>query len=359
MAFSIPKALSNPGSISILRKHNVVYLDRGLIILNKPSGLVTQGTTNVEKKEGTIQVAIDDIRAALGMEEGPFTVQRLDKPTTGAYVLATTAHEAKLLSQAFMHTELESKSPNLARKQYIALVHTLRAKRLFGDTSNVERAVDISEIKVGARQRLDVDLYINREGRVALWNSVLKRLKDSDVIKAQQRKRVAISDFEVLAVANKYDVALMKMQLYTGLKHQLRATSALACHAPILGDTLYGHPEDQSNLPKNTPPADRLMLHSSSLTLTRFAGGKPFNFHVTVPPPTEFLETCNTLGVQLPSSLLTGGVWYDDTEVTKHLRDGKLKASGERDYSSLEGVWLGKQPRSGVELPFFIKAKDE
>ena len=50
MAFSISKALSNPATISTLRKHNVMYLDRGLIVLNKPSGLVMQGTTNVEKK---------------------------------------------------------------------------------------------------------------------------------------------------------------------------------------------------------------------------------------------------------------------------------------------------------------------
>ena len=101
----------------------------------------------------------------MGMEEGPFTIQRLDKviditmffsidlckPTTGAYVLATTAHQAKLLSRAFMHTELESKSQDLARKQYIALVHTLRAKQIFGDASSVERMVDISHIKASFR----------------------------------------------------------------------------------------------------------------------------------------------------------------------------------------------------------------
>lgn len=42
--FSISAALTNAVNISILRRHNVIYLDRGLIILNKQPGLVSQGT---------------------------------------------------------------------------------------------------------------------------------------------------------------------------------------------------------------------------------------------------------------------------------------------------------------------------
>lgn len=49
-AFSISTALKNPANVAILRKHGVIYVDRGLIALNKSPGLVTQGTANIHKK---------------------------------------------------------------------------------------------------------------------------------------------------------------------------------------------------------------------------------------------------------------------------------------------------------------------
>ena len=48
--FSISNALKNPTNVAILRRHGVIYVDRGLIALNKKPGLVTQGTTNSHKK---------------------------------------------------------------------------------------------------------------------------------------------------------------------------------------------------------------------------------------------------------------------------------------------------------------------
>jgi 23S rRNA-/tRNA-specific pseudouridylate synthase len=48
--FSISNALKNPANVATLRRHGVIYIDRGLIALNKKPGLVTQGTTNIHKK---------------------------------------------------------------------------------------------------------------------------------------------------------------------------------------------------------------------------------------------------------------------------------------------------------------------
>lgn len=48
--FSISNALKNPTNVATLRRHGVIYVDRGLIALNKRPGLVTQGTTNIRKK---------------------------------------------------------------------------------------------------------------------------------------------------------------------------------------------------------------------------------------------------------------------------------------------------------------------
>lgn len=48
--FSITQALAIPSNVALLRRHNVIYVDRGLIAINKPSGLVTQGTLDAAKK---------------------------------------------------------------------------------------------------------------------------------------------------------------------------------------------------------------------------------------------------------------------------------------------------------------------
>lgn len=54
--FSITQALAVPSNVALLRKHNVFYVDRGLIAINKPSGLVTQGTIDPTRKVRTASV---------------------------------------------------------------------------------------------------------------------------------------------------------------------------------------------------------------------------------------------------------------------------------------------------------------
>ncbi len=48
--FSVSTALANAANIATLRQHNILYLDRGLIAVNKAPGIISQGTHDPQKK---------------------------------------------------------------------------------------------------------------------------------------------------------------------------------------------------------------------------------------------------------------------------------------------------------------------
>ncbi|PVG03248.1 pseudouridine synthase [Serendipita vermifera] len=342
-AFNIRSQLT-PTSIGVLRRHNVVYLDRGLIAINKPSGLITQGTVNAQKKEGTIQTTIEDIRETLAWTEGPYTVHRLDKATTGLYVLATTSAQAKILSKAFSHSHLPESPSNSTVKQYLALVHTksFQAQRIFGHSPQDiarkdpldEPHVDIRKQyhvppQVGVKRRINLSVYINSDGLISLWSDIEHEIAPSDMVQAQKRKKTMITDVEVLALSPTSPIALVGLQLYTGVKHQLRVTMASFCRAPILGDSKYGSEDDKTLLSQEILPPQKMMLHSSSLTLQRFSYKRPVSFKLQVSPPWEFLHTCERLGITIPSQVQGNGVWIGDEDVSAQIRWSECRMNEE------------------------------
>ena len=79
---------------------SVLYQDENIIIINKPSGLPTQG--------GSKQTThLDRLLPLLASEgEMPKLVHRLDKDTSGALVLARSAKAADILMKAFAAREV-------------------------------------------------------------------------------------------------------------------------------------------------------------------------------------------------------------------------------------------------------------
>ncbi|KAG8812322.1 hypothetical protein FRC17_002078 [Serendipita sp. 399] len=357
MHFSIRQALRNPLTIDVLRKHNVMYLDKGLIVINKPSGLVSQGTIDEQKKEGTVQVAIDDIRPALGLKEGPFPIHRLDKPTTGTFILATTAVQAKALSRAFMHKESSDNIRRTAIKRYIALVYTGSPEIDRGVLNDLVRgAIKIDPSSNGLTtpvetifsqtdiNRFRLDLHTNINGRVSLWKEISGDFTPLDIDHELRRKRVAISQVDILSSSAQHPIALVGMRLYTGIKHQLRVTLASHLKIPVLGDELYGQGFEESLLPPKLVPPNKLMLHASSVSLQRFKNKKPFWFHICARPPQEFLDICHRSGIDVPLPLRNGGVWYDTENVANIIKwDDEYDKNFMEDTSgvfAVEGAWL-------------------
>ncbi|TFY83573.1 hypothetical protein EWM64_g441 [Hericium alpestre] len=94
---------------------HVLYIDRGILVLNKPPGLVSQASApqNHAGSASEYDALIHQLKTHLQLDE-LYPVHRLDKPTTGALVLARTKHLAQELSRQFRSRAID--------KTYLALV---------------------------------------------------------------------------------------------------------------------------------------------------------------------------------------------------------------------------------------------
>ncbi|KAG8680522.1 hypothetical protein FRC09_018172, partial [Ceratobasidium sp. 395] len=133
---------------------------------------------------------LDDLTASLKLKERPFPIHRLDKPTTGALILARTPQFARSLSQQIKSHTLQ--------KTYLALV-----RRAFSPGTSGE-----------VRQRL----YIT-DGRVC-----------TDMIEPSMYRNAPTEARETLTtwkcVRTSGEISLLELGLCTGVKHQLRVVCA-------------------------------------------------------------------------------------------------------------------------------------
>ncbi|KAJ1300543.1 hypothetical protein OPQ81_002197 [Rhizoctonia solani] len=241
-----------------MNRNLVVFMDRGLIILNKPAGLIAQGGRHaLRPKEAALEYVLEDLTRSLLLKAKPHPVHRLDKLTTGVLVLARNPQTAQTLS-----TQLSQSSSNEITKTYLALVHGSFEPNHEGEVRK--------------------ELYIT-DGRV----SIKKPSEEADC-------KAAATYTTWRCLASSGDVSLMELGLRTGVKHQLRVTMAQILNAPILGDPLYGF------APTKDKPG--MMLHSARIDILRYLrkpafGSRNYRLGVTVPPPAGFLEMCGRLGL--------------------------------------------------------------
>ncbi|PCH42852.1 pseudouridine synthase [Wolfiporia cocos MD-104 SS10] len=268
---------------------HALYVDRGVVVVNKPPDVVCQ--YNRKKAEmvrlcSSARTLIDtlhslvDLKGVLQLNADPFPVHRLDKATTGALVLALTQHHARDLAQQFQK--------HLVEKTYVAVVRG-------GAQSFPEKAGSLRHAH-----------YIDEDGRVSLQP------------RNQKGKRaIAETDWEVVASSPIVPLTLVKLRPYTGFKHQLRLETAMIMKAPILGDHLYASAKLS---PKITDVArisdDDLYLHSSRLTFDRYCkSGRRARVSVGAPLPSNFVRLCHLSRIPLEDDIVHGGLWINGKRV--------------------------------------------
>jgi tRNA pseudouridine32 synthase/23S rRNA pseudouridine746 synthase len=203
---------------------DILYRDRWLLVLNKPSGLLAVPGRGPDKR---------DCLAARARREAPeaLVVHRLDRDTSGAIVMALDPATQRALSGQFERREV--------RKTYRAVV--------LGQVADEQGEIDLPLRKDFDRPpRHMVELLHGRPARTR-WR-VLRREAD--------RTRL-----ELMPV--------------TGRSHQLRVHLAAVGH-PILGDPLYAPPTAAAL-------ADRLQLHALELSLAHPATGEPMTWRAACP----------------------------------------------------------------------------
>jgi pseudouridine synthase, rluA family len=209
---------------------DIVYEDRDLAVIVKPSGMLTVPGRSKRQSVETI------LRQRWNENDTPIIVHRLDMATSGLLVVARNRYAHKQLQAQFKERTIQ--------KRYVALLST--------DLLN----------RVG----------LPKEGTISLpmCADVLDRPRQ---MVDRNKGKTAITHYKIIGkipLHDSYYSEAVKVELRpeTGRTHQLRVHCAhsegLAC--PILGDTLYGK------------RADRLYLHAEYLAFTHPTTGKPLSF---------------------------------------------------------------------------------
>lgn len=207
-----------------------VYEDEHLLVVNKPSGLLT-----VPGRSASLQdCVVSRLRVRYPDATGPLIVHRLDLDTSGLVLVAKSLEVAKALQRLFSLREID--------KHYIAW--------LDGDVAGDHGHITLPlRIDVDDRPRNIVDHEFGKPAETE-WR-VLSR--------ANGRTRVQFIP-------------------HTGRSHQLRvhASHQLGLDAPIVGDRLYGRtaPDDD----------ERLQLHAERLAFVHPVTGEA----VSVEQPAPF-----------------------------------------------------------------------
>ena len=195
-----------------------LYQDEYLIVINKPSGLLTH-RSDIDKYE--TQNAVDLLEQQVG--KAVFPIHRLDKPTSGALVFALDKSTANKLSSDFVAQKI--------KKKYLALVR--------GFTQ--EEAIIDYPLKV-------------------LWSSKNKTSQEA----VTEYKRLIIT--EIPYPVGKYQTSrysLLEVSPKTGRSRQIRRHLKHVFH-PIVGDTAHGDGK-HNTLFREQFNVYRLLLHAWKL----------------------------------------------------------------------------------------------
>lgn len=227
----VPETETSEKILPVKMDLHILYEDEDLIVINKPAGMP------IHPSQGNYENTLANGAAFYYKEKGePFVyrcVNRLDRDTTGALILAKNP-----LSAAILSAQMRSRR---IRRTYLAIVEGIPPER--GTIS-----APIARVKDSAIER-----EVNFE-----------------------TGETAITHFERLAIGN--GCSLMELHLETGRTHQIRV------HMKYLGYTLPGdylyHPVYKR--------IKRQPLHSYQLEFTHPITGAPMLF--TAPVPEDFVK---------------------------------------------------------------------
>ena len=172
------------------KKLDIIYEDKYLIIINKPSGILTISRDNSYDKN-----LYDEVKEYIKKQNSKnkiFIVHRLDRDTSGLIVFA----KSELVKRKIQDNWTEVK------RYYYAVV----------------------------------EKTLTQNGHL---EDYLFETKTHDVIITKDKKKgkLAVTNFEVMKYNNKY--SLLNINIKTGRKNQIRVQLANINH-PIVGDKKYG-----------------------------------------------------------------------------------------------------------------------
>ena len=233
----LQKKIKFQPSEEIIKENEDLIIDnnKDFIVLNKSSGISVQGGT--KSKKNLVDIFA---KSEIFQDTKPFSVHRLDKDTSGVFIMAKHRESAQLLTSLFRLRKVH--------KTYLAICH--------GELSN-----DSGE-----------------------WNDDLTRYdNDKEIIEKAKT---------IYKVLDKNSIcSLVEMKPITGRKHQLRK-QLYASGNPIYGDQKYKFSYSDKAINKN------LMLHSYEIKF--MINNKKYTYKALLPD--YFKKLLKTKRLRFPNS---------------------------------------------------------
>jgi len=206
-----------------LASPEIVFEDACLLVVNKPTGLLTVPGRGPEKADCLVARTFPEIRV----------VHRLDMETSGLVVFARDPHTQRVLGRMFETRRIQ--------KTYIAIVGG-KPEPEMGEIS----APLIVDWPNRPRQKIDFELG-----------------------------KPSCTRYRLVAFDAQSNRSRLELNPVTGRSHQLRV-HLLSIGHPIIGDTLYGTPSPAAE-------SQRLLLHAESLQFEHPQSGRLLQ--LTIPAP--------------------------------------------------------------------------
>ena len=233
----VQKKIKFQPSEEIIKENEDLIIDNNddFIVLNKSSGISVQGGTKSKKN-------LVDIfsKSEIFQNTKPFSVHRLDKDTSGVFIMAKHRESAQLLTSLFRLRKVH--------KTYLAICH--------------------GELKKDTGE----------------WNDDLTRYDNDKEIIEKARTIYKVLDKNSIC-------SLVEMKPITGRKHQLRK-QLYAVGSPIYGDQKYKFNNTDKAINKN------LMLHSYQIKFMI----KDKKYTYTALLPDYFKKLLKTKRLRFPNS---------------------------------------------------------
>lgn len=210
----------------------VIYEDKRLLVINKPSGVAVHGGSGVS--HGVIEM----LRHARTDLKDLSLAHRIDRDTSGCLVLTKRRSALRELHEKFRSGDVE--------KNYLALV--------VGDWQYGEQLID-APLYVQNRESGERHVIVNHKGKPAQTRIRLSR--------------------------NYRGNSLVQCTPITGRTHQIRVHLEHTGH-PIAGDERYG--DDDANRAFRKRGLKRLFLHAQSIA---FVDSSHNDLHFTAPLPDD------------------------------------------------------------------------
>ena len=209
----------------VAKNINIIYEDKDIIVINKPSGLLKVATEK-EKNKNAYHLVMEYLKKK-NKNNRIFIIHRLDKDTSGIIMFAKNE----------------------------------RAKHLYQDNWN-----DI--VKKRCYYAVIDGKMENKEGTI---KSYLKENGNMVYSVKDRSGKLAITEYKVLK--ERKNISLLDINLKTGRKNQIRVHMK-ENKTPILGDLKYG---EKSKL------INRLALHAYKLELVNPVTKKLLTFEINMP----------------------------------------------------------------------------